>query len=71
MHQNINRHIHAENQIAAIHSAMAYLDAARHKLTDRIFDRIPAGRLEQIQREVDANIHNAIGDLQRAAKETA
>lgn len=63
--QNVNRHIEAENQIAAVLSAMAYLDSARHKLTDRLFDRIPAGRLDQDQQAIDKSINSAINDLQK------
>jgi hypothetical protein len=63
--QNVNPHIDAENQIAAVHSAMAYLDSARHKLTDRIFDRIPAGRLDQTQQAINESINSAINDLQK------
>jgi hypothetical protein len=65
--QNVNPHIEAENQIAVINSALAYLELAKHRLTDRLYGRVPSGRIEHSKVSVDQSIKSAIADLQKVS----
>lgn len=64
--QNVNQSFQQEKAIAAIESAIWFLNDAKQKQLNRLFGRIPAGRMDQNQTEINELVTDAIKRLQQA-----
>ena len=64
--QNVNQSFQQEKAIAAIEGAIWFLQDAKQKQLNRLFGRIPSGRLDQNQAEINELVTDAINRLQQA-----
>lgn len=64
--ENVNPTFEQEKAIAAIEAAFWFLRSAKQKQLNRLFDRIPAGRMDHNQAEINQLITDAINRLQEA-----
>lgn len=64
--QNVNPTFQQEKAIAAIEGAIWFLHDAKQKQLNRLFGRIPSGRLDHNQAEINGLVTDAITRLQEA-----
>lgn len=61
--QKVNQSFQQEKAIAAIEGAIWFLNDAKQKQLNRLFGRIPAGRMDQNQTEINELVTDAIARL--------